>query len=146
MGYQIYSGNVDKLKGRSPFRDGECVALVQATTAVGHTSGWRPGPRVIDLRFLNPGTVIANFVFDTKGVGRFPNKHGYHAALFLEFGPRNQSNGRPGSIWVMDQYKGRRPENLVLPREIIARGRSRAEGNIYADADNADQFYVVLTI
>lgn len=90
-----------------PFGDGECVALVQATTDIGHTSGWRPGPCVIDLSYLNPGTVIANFVFDSKGVGRFPNKHGYHAALFIEFGPRSQTTGLASMVWIMDQWKGR---------------------------------------
>jgi len=73
---------------QSMFSDGECVALVQATTSVGHTSQWRPGPRVVDLSYLNSGTVIANFVFDKQGNGRFPHQHGYHAALFMDFGGR----------------------------------------------------------
>ena len=72
MGYFIYPGDVDKLNGRKSFSNGECVALVQATTSVGHTSQWAPGPRVVDLHFLNRGTVIANFVFDKNGIGRFP--------------------------------------------------------------------------
>jgi hypothetical protein len=55
MGYFIYSGNVEKLEGRRAFGDGECVALVQHTTSVGHTSRWRPGARVADLSYLNPG-------------------------------------------------------------------------------------------
>jgi hypothetical protein len=88
MGYPIYSGEVEKLEGKPPFGDGECVALPQRLTSVGPTSLWRPGPRVVDLSFLNPGAVIANFVFDGKGIGRLPNKHGYHAALFVEVGPR----------------------------------------------------------
>lgn len=143
MFYTIYPGNLDALEGHAPFRDGECVALVQATTNVGHTSGWRPGPRVVDLSFLNPGTVIANFVFDKKGVGHFPNKHGYHAALFIEFGGRSVSSGKAMSIHVMDQWRGRR-ENVVKRREIPGRGKSKAEGNPYSDSENADQFYVVI--
>lgn len=139
MGARIYSGNVDALDGHEPYQDGECVALVQAVTSVGPTSGWRPGPRVVDLSFLNPGTVIANFVG-----GRFPNRHGYHAALFIEFGPRGMSSGRPSTIRVMDQFRGRRP-NLVKSRDIYARGdKSHSAGNPYADCDNADQFYVVM--
>lgn len=143
MGYFIYPGDVDKLHGIKSFSNGECVALVQATTSVGHTSQWAPGPRVVDLHFLNPGTVIANFVFDKNGIGRFPNQHGYHAALFLEFGGRGMSSGKATSIWVMDQWRTRRP-NIVKRRDIIARGKSRAEGSAYSDADNADQFYVVV--
>lgn len=142
--YFIYHGSVEKLDGHKPFFDGECVALVQATTSVGPTSGWRPGPRVVDLSFLNPGTVIANFVFDKKGVGRFPNKHGYHAALFIEFGASGVTSGKPSSIQVMDQWRGRHP-NVVKQRTIDSRGKSHAEGNPYNDADNADQFYVVLS-
>lgn len=68
---------------------------------MGPTSGWRPGPRVVDLSYLNPGTVIANFMD-----GRFPNRHGYRAALFMEFGPRGMTNGRPSIIKVMDQFNG----------------------------------------
>jgi hypothetical protein len=62
---------------------------VQTTTSVGHTSQWRPGPRVVDLSYLNSGAVIANFVFDNQGNERFPNQHGYHAALFMDFGGRS---------------------------------------------------------
>lgn len=105
----IYSGDVEKLNGRAPFSDGECVALVQATTSVGHTSRWRPGPRVVDLSYMNPGTVIANFVFDKQGNGRFPNQHGYHAALFVEFCGRGVSSAKKRSIRVMDQWRTRIP-------------------------------------
>lgn len=139
MGYFIYSGDVEKLEGRKPFSDGECVALVQETTSVGHTMQWRPGPRVVDLSYLNPGTVIANFVFDKDGRGRFPNKHGYHAALFMGFG-HGVSGGKVIAIQVMDQWRGRRPQDVVKSRLIMARGNSGA----YRDADNADRFYVVL--
>lgn len=140
MAASIYSGDVEKLEGHEPFFDGECVALVKAVTSVGPTMRWYPGPRVVDLSFLNPGTVIANFVD-----GRFPNQHGYHAALFMGFGPRGQTSGRPGTIKVMDQFRGRRPRNVVMSRDIWARGdRSHKQGNPYADCDNADQFYVVM--
>lgn len=144
MGYFIYSGDVEKLEGRKPFRAGECVALVQETTSVGHTSRWRPGPRVLDLHHLNPGTVIANFVFDKSGKGRFPNGHGYHAALFMGFGGRGQTTGKPMSIEMMDQWVRRRPQDVVKSRHVWARGRSHAEGNSHHDSDNADQFYVVV--
>jgi hypothetical protein len=144
MGNRIYSGEVEELEGRMPLGDGECVALVQQLTSVGPTIGWRPGPRVVDLSYLNPGAVIANFVFDSKGAGRFPNRHGYHAALFVEFGPRGQSTGRPSQLWIMDQWRDR-DKNTIHKRNVEARGeRSHAQGNPYNDADNADQYYVVM--
>lgn len=145
MGYFIYRGDVEELHGRKPYRDGECVALVQELTSVGHTSSWRPGPRVVDLSYLNPGTVIANFVFDRDGRGRFPNRSGYHAAFFMRFA-RSVTTGRVLEIKVMDQWRGRKPFDLVLSRDIYARGKSFAEGNAYHDADNADQFYVVMHV
>ena len=144
MGYFIYRGDVDKLEGQAPLGDGECVALVKELTSVGYTGFWRPGPRVVDLSYLNPGTVIANFVFDRNGRGRFPNRHGYHAALFVGFGGRSVSTGTVMSIHVMDQWRKRRPHDLIKSRSILARGKSYAEGNGYRDADNADQFYVVV--
>lgn len=140
MGARIYSGDVDGLEGHEPYHDGECVALVQAVTSIGPSIRWRPGPRVVDLSYLNPGTVIANFVDE-----RFPSRHGYHAALFMEFGPRSMTSGRAGSIKVMDQFTGRQPRNLVKSRDIWARGdKPHKQGNPYLDCDNADQFYVVM--
>jgi hypothetical protein len=144
MAYFIYSGDLEKLNGRASFSDGECVALVQATTSVGHTSRWKPGPRVVDLSYLNPGTVIANFVFDKQGNARFPNQHGYHAALFVDFCGKGVSSTKAKSIRVMDQWRTRIP-NIVRQREIVARGKSKAEGSAYSDSDNADQFYVVVS-
>ena len=138
MGARIYAGDVEALEGREPYRDGECVALVQSVTSVGPTSGWRPGPRVVDLSYLNPGTVIANFVN-----GRFPNRHKYHAALFMEF--TRSVSGKVLSIRVMDQFTGRLPRNMVRARDIVSRGeKTYRDGNAYADCDNADQFYVVV--
>lgn len=144
MAYFIYSGYVEKLNGHAPFSNGECVALVQATTSVGHTSRWRLGPRVVDLSYLNPGTVNANFVFDKQGNGRFPNQHGYHAALFVDFCGRGVSSTNAMNIRVMDQWRTRIP-NTVRQREIVSRGKSKAEGSAYSDSDNADQFYVVVS-
>lgn len=139
MAYFLYSGDVGKLNGHAPFSNRECVALVQATTSVGHTSRWRPGPRVVDLSYLNPGTVIANFVFEKQGNGSFPNQHGYHAALFVDFCGRGVSSTKAKNMRVMDQWRTRIP-NTVRQREIVARGKSKAEGSAYSDSDNADQF------
>lgn len=136
MGASIYRGDVEALEGHAVYRDGECVALVQAVTNVGPTIGWRQGPRVVDLSYLNPGTVIANFVN-----GRFPNKHGYHAALFIGFA--RGSACKIMSIQVMDQWRGRK-DHVVKSRPIYPKGKSRLEGNAFSDCDNADQFYVVM--
>lgn len=141
MAYFIYQGEVEALRGRKPYRDGECVALVQETTNVGHTSTWRPGPRVVDLSYLNPGTVIANFVFDRNGRGRFPNRHGYHAALFVRF--IRGDSGDVMKIEVVDQWTTRIPY-IVKERVIPVRGKSHAEGNPFPDSENAAQFYVVM--
>jgi hypothetical protein len=138
MGAVIYQGDVDALQGHEPYRDGECVALVQCVTSIGPTSRWRPGPRVVDLSYLNPGTVIANFLD-----GRFPNRHKYHAALFMDF--TRSVSGKVMSIRVMDQFRGRRPRNIVKWRDIYPLGeKSYRDGNTYGDCDNADQFYVVM--
>ena len=141
MGAVIYRGDVEALEGHKQFGDGGCVALVQKLTSIGHTSTWRPGPRVVDLHYLNPGTVIANFEFDEKGVGRFPNKHGFHAALFIRFGGRGVTSGRATSIEVMDQWVG----HGVHSRPINSYGlRPYRPGAGHRDCDNADQFYVVI--
>jgi len=103
-----------------------------------------PRPRVVDLSYLNPGTVIANFVFDKQGNGRFPNQHGYHAALFVGFCGRGVSNTKAKNIRVMGQWRTRIP-NTVRQREIVAQGKSKAQGSAYSDSDNADQFYVVVS-
>lgn len=137
MAYSIYRGDVDALEGRPPLGDGECVALVKELTSVGPTMGWRPGPRVVDLSYLNPGTVIANFIGE-----RFPSRHGYHAALFVGFA--RGVSGKVMNIRVMDQFRTRHP-NVVKARDIHPRGKSHKEGNPYNDCDNADQFYVVVT-
>jgi len=60
----IYS-EVRKLQDQPKVDGGECVRLVQHYTNVGPTSVWRAGERVLDAKFIPPGTVIANF--DKKG-------------------------------------------------------------------------------
>ena len=138
MGYFIYSGDVEELEGHAPFGDGECVALPKETTSVGWTGFWRPGPRVVDLYYLNPGAVIANFVIDSQGRGRFPNRHRYHAALFIGF--RRGVSGKVTSIEVMDQWVGA----PVRRRDKRAYSADEAKRYGIAPADNANEFYVVV--
>lgn len=143
MGWPIYSGDVDKLHGGKPIGDGDCVDLVQKLTNIGHTSRWMRGPRVVDMAFLNPGAVIANFVPDGRGGWKFPNKHGYHAAFFVEFMGRYVS-GKQSGIMVMDQFVGRYPNNEVRARPIPARSHLRmSNGQPFAACDDADAYYVV---
>jgi hypothetical protein len=138
----IYQGDIPELLERMKNQylgDHECVALPQALTDVGHTSRWQPGPRVVDLNYLLPGAVIANFK-RKAGAMRFPNEHGYHAALFIEFGPRNGATGGYDYIWVVDQWQGqpvKRRHKLAYPPEQAKRERR-------APADNANEFYVVV--
>jgi hypothetical protein len=117
--------------------DGNCVALVQQFTKVGHTSSWRPAENVMEATHIPLGTVIATF----DGQGKYPNnKKGNHAALFLGFGPTSQKTGKPTFIRVMDQWKTKKE---IRSRGIYPRGKSRAEGNIFDDSDNAGTMFVV---
>jgi hypothetical protein len=139
----VYDGDLKALletyKEKHAGRDHECVALPQAVTNVGHTSRWRPGDKVVDLNILTAGTVIANFKFEKKKV-RFPNEHGYHAAIFLEFGNRNMATGGYTHFWVIDQWPGkpvkRRNKNSFTPDEVKRKG--------ILPADNANEYYVVM--
>ena len=117
-------------------RDEECVALVQALTDVGYTGRWQPGPRVVDLEFLLPGTVVANFLFE-NGNARFPNRHGFHAALFDRFCRGTMmSNGRPCEFSILDQYRG---------KPAGRRGIAKSTTNWKPMAsDDAAEFYVVV--
>lgn len=134
----IYTKNAGDLEGHPPFGNGECVALPQAVTNVGHTIHWYPGSRVVDLSYLNEGSVIANFVFK-RSRGRFPNKHGYHAAIFVGFAARNMTTGERSGIYVMDQWVGR----SVRQRMIRAYTEAEAKRYHIEPADNANEFYVV---
>ncbi|WP_432382312.1 BPSL0067 family protein [Duganella sp. P38] len=129
--------NALKLQNKPKIGRGDCVELVQQFTQVGWTGKWRPWVSVLDAGFIRTGTVIATF--DKNG--RYPNKaSGNHAAFFVGMGPLDSHTGRPAYILVMDQWKLKRN---IHERKIYSRGRSKAEGNIYDDSDNADMFYVV---
>jgi hypothetical protein len=127
---------VDTLEKHALIGDGNCVALVQKLTDVGHTSSWKPGERVLDSKNISPGTVIATFEN-----GRYPNRHtGNHAAFYLYSGPNSMKTGKPAYIVVMDQWvrKGH-----VSARSIMPKARTLSIGLHYDDSDNAAMFYVV---
>jgi hypothetical protein len=141
MGSTIYDKDLSDLQNHAPFGDGESVALVQALTDIGNTGRWRPGPRVMDLVFLPPGTVIANFIWKDGAVRRFPNQHGYHVSFFMGFSPRRTATGQAMGIIVMDQWKGRK----VKARTITAFPESEAGKLRILPCDNAEEFYVAMT-
>lgn len=135
--FHIYS-QASSLQNKRPIGNGDCVPLVQHYTKVGNTKTWRQGLRVIDSVHLSPGTVIATF---ENGV--YPSREsGNHACFFLSYGDIDPSTGRPLFINVMDQFKHRKPF-VIKTREIHSRGKSKSEGGIYSDSDNADTYYVV---
>lgn len=144
----IYQGDLDELKATWAGRfiaDGECARLPQVLTDVGWTGRWLPGPRVVDLSFLLSGTVIANFKF-VGGYWKYPNQHGYHAALFqrFEYG-RVMANGEPAAFSMIDQWKGERPKP-VGERGITAYTAERAKQLRKQPCDNANEFYVVTVL
>lgn len=100
---------------------GQCVAFLQKTTNVGHTSGWTPGERIKGAQYIAPGTAIATFI---NGV--YPNRSsGNHAAIYI-------SHDEHG-IQVYDQWSG----HAVSKRTI----RYKAGDN---DPSNDGDFYYVI--
>lgn len=122
--------------------NGECARLPQELTDVGHTSRWQPGARVVDLSYLNPGTVIANFKV-VQGRAIFPNESGYHAALFDQFQyGAIMSNGLPCVFTMVDQWRGK---NLGRRGVGIPSLEWRKAYPVYDEpANRADEFYVVM--
>lgn len=142
----IYQGDLEELKKqwtRKWIADGECARLPQELTNVGWTGRWQPGPRVVDLAFLLPGTVIANFKL-VEGHWKYPNEHGYHAGLFqrFEYG-RVMANGQPAAFSMIDQWKGDHPKP-VGERGLTASPPEQAKREHRAPCDNANEFYVVI--
>lgn len=102
--------------------DGHCVSLIKACSNAPNTKRWRPGPKVIDNQLI-PGTIIATF----KGK-RYPNKSGWHAAIF-SYQDRN-------GIWAWDQWQGK-PVGLRLIRFNTPQGTP--------PANRASSYRVVLS-
>lgn len=143
----VYQGDLTRLLEKwkedrvQKLADGECARLPQALTDVGHTSGWRRGPRVIDLEFILPGTVIANFKF-VEDWWRFPNKSGYHAGLFDKFeGRRVMSNGLPCEFSMVDQWVSKAPGPRGVA--ILSEAFRKTYPSMDQPSNRADEFYVV---
>lgn len=137
----IHQGDLGELlaryQGKFAGRDQECAAFVQTVTTVGHTSRWQPGGRVVEQNFITPGTVIANFIFE-NGKGRYPNRNGWHVAIFLSLGNRD-SKGNLSHIWVLDQWRGR----TVARRSKKAFSTEDAKRMQIKPANNANDYYIV---
>lgn len=103
--------NAASYKGKT-VGDGHCVSLIKTCSEAPHTKHWKQGAKVLNQTKLTPGTVIATF----KN-GRYPNKTGWHAAIYIS----HDSDG----IWVWDQWKGK----PVHKRLIRIRNDRAAAGN-----------------
>ena len=120
----------------------ECVSLPQFLTDVGYTGRWHPGPKVMDLDFLLPGTVIANFR-TVKGKTTFPNKSGWHAALFDKFWRGAMLvNGLPCEFSMFDQFHGK-PASL-RGVAVLTPEWKKANSQFATPSNNALEFHVVV--
>lgn len=121
--------------------DGQCARLPQALTSVGHTSRWQRGDRVVDVaKTLKPGTVIANFKL-VDGKWKYPNEHGYHAAIFVRGEGFSVETAKPSQIIMFDQWVGATTHRSHAPGNRPVRARADAR---YSPSDNANEFFVVL--
>lgn len=135
----------DEQEGKQTFiANGSCARLPQELTNVGHTSRWQPGERVIDVaRTLQPGTVIANFLFEYD-MAWYPNSHGWHAALFVRAEGFSMTTGRPSKIWLFDQYLGK-TKKTPGARWINCYTDEHVKAYGFSDSDNGSAFFVVKT-
>ncbi len=123
--------DVDSLQDQPKLGDGGCVDLIKKcipALANVHTSLWRPGARVVDVKNLPRGTAVATFVD-----GRYPGlKTGNHAALYLA------TSG--AGFYAMDQWA----KKEKISRRRIDPGRTMRNGTLYGSpSDSAQAFYVI---
>jgi hypothetical protein len=143
--YELLTKN-PRTRSQAVIANGECARLPQELTDVGWTGRWRRGPRVLDLAFLLPGTVIANFKL-VDGDWKFPNEHGYHAGLFDRFqNGKVLAYGLPCEFTIFDQYNGERgPKPAGLrPMSILPDWYKQQYPRYNTPSNRADDFYVVV--
>lgn len=99
--------------------DGECVDLIKLCSNAPLTRYWKPGKHVFGSD-VPPGTAIATF-----RRGKYPNKEGYHAAIYSH----QDKNG----IYAWDQWQGQ----TVHLRYIKAKQSHKNDGN------NASKYRVI---
>ena len=128
-------------KGEYLGRDQECPALPQFLTDVGYTGRWQPGPRVVDLAYLIPGTVIANFKI-VDGRPKFPCESGWHVGLFGKFWRgATMTNGLPCEFSMFDQYHGKPASWRGVA--ILTPEWKKAHPDKAKPANDAAEYYVV---
>lgn len=141
----IYQGDLQELLREYKDKwvmDGECAKLPQFFTNVGWTGRWQPGPRVVDVPHVLPGTVIANFKFK-DGRLKYPNEHHYHAGLFYRAFTKLQYSGVVAPFSMIDQWQGNHPKS-ISERAMLAYPPEVAKKNHIWPCDNASDFYIVL--
>ena len=111
--------NAGTYRGKS-IGNGECVDLIKRCTGAPLTRFWKPGDYVFGKN-IPSGTAIATF-----RKGKYPNKHGYHAAIYSH----QDENG----IYAWDQWRGKK----VHLRYIKANQKGSKPGN------NATQYQVII--
>ena len=95
--------------------NGHCVSLIRVCSDAPTTKYWQAGEQVTKSS-PEPGTVIATFAN-----GEYPNRKGYHAAIFI-------SQDQDG-IWVWDQWRGK-----AVHKRLIRFGNKRTEASNSAQA------------
>jgi hypothetical protein len=111
VAHQRYFGYADaeKLKDSDQVAGGgQCVDLVKKyVPEIGPTTGWKPGPRVKDLK---PGDIPKGTVIATFWNGKYPSDRssGKHAAFYL-------SHDDTG-ILVVEQWFGATPKSAAKTR------------------------------
>jgi hypothetical protein len=137
-----YQGLYEGKRGEYLGHDHECAALPQFLTDVGYTGRWQPGPRVIDLAFVVPGTVVANFKI-VNGKPKFPNESGWHVGLFHQYwhGAR-MVNGLPCAFSMFDQFHGK-PAS-VRGVAILTPEWKKAHPRYATPSNDAAEYYLVV--
>lgn len=102
----------------------ECVTLVQQAGNAPHTSRWKKGSKVMEMKSgeIPKGTIIATF---DEVTDRYPT-NARHAAFYI-------SHSDSG-IWVYDQWNSR---GMSLRREIAMKRSSQR------DVNDANCYYIV---
>jgi hypothetical protein len=106
-----------------PIGSGHCVAFIQHTTSVGHTSTWRRGERVRDADNVPTGTAIATF--DANGRYENDTTGRSHAAILIA----RQDDG----LLVWDQWL-----NQPVQQRVI-----RYRGGQGSAVNDGDKFYII---
>jgi len=145
VAHQRYFGyaNAETLKDSDKSTGGgQCVDLIKKhVPEIGPTTGWKPGPRVSDLKTADipKGSVIATF-----WNGKYPTDRssGKHAAFYLEHDEKG--------IRVVEQWSGATPKSAAKIRGggvIKFKGIDTAEEQSGASphmSNIGDYYYLVL--